>query len=121
MAATARIAAEDEDGVAVVRFLDRQLMDDRAVREAADQLMATLPAKEPIRVILDFAGVAMISSAMLGRLVLAQRRADLSGGLLRLCELSPAVRDVLKTTNLDRILKVARDRREAREAFGPRS
>jgi anti-sigma B factor antagonist len=120
MAATARIAVEDEDGVPVVRFLDRQLMDDRAVREAADQLMATLPTREPVRVILDFSNVAMISSAMLGRLVLLQRRADQSGGLLRLCEVSPSVRDVLRTTNLDRILKVARDRREAREAFGPK-
>ena len=121
MAATARIAVDDEDGIAVVRFLDRQLMDDRAVREAADQFMATLPAQGPSRVILDFSNVAMISSAMRGRLVLAQRRADLSGGLLRLCEVSPAIRDVLRTTNLDRILTLARDRREAREAFGPKA
>lgn len=119
MAAPARIALEEEEGVPVVRFLDRQLMDDRTVREAGDQVMATLPAGVPVRVILDFSGVAMMSSAMLGRLVLLLRRVDASGGRMRLCELAPAVQDVLRTTNLDRILIAARDRRAAREAFGP--
>ena len=118
MAAPARIALESEDGIPVVRFLDRQLMDDRAVREAAEQVAAALPATGPIQVILDFSSVTMISSMMIGRLVLLQRRADVSGGKMRLCELGPAVRDVMRTTNLDRILIAARDRREAREAFG---
>jgi anti-sigma B factor antagonist len=117
MAAPARIVVEDEDGVAVIRFLDRQLMDDLAVREAGDQMMSALPSSGPIRVILDFSGVSLISSAMIGRLVVVQRRVDVSGGLMRLCELSTGVRDVLRTTNLDRVLIATRDRREAREAF----
>lgn len=112
-----RILIEDEDGVPVVRFFDRQIMDDRTVRETADQIVAALPSSAPIRLILDFAGVSMISSAMIARLVLLQRRVDSSGGQLRLCELSPGVRDTLRTTNLDRILRSVRDRREAREAF----
>ncbi len=119
MPAPPRIALDNEDGVATVRFLDRQIMDDRVVREVGDQIMAALPPSGPVRVILDFGNVAMISSAMIGRLVLLQRRADATGGLLRLCELGPPVSDVLGTTNLDRVLKITRDRREAREAFGP--
>ncbi len=119
MAAPNRIAMEDADGVPVIRFMERQLYDDRTVREAGDQInAAVLSGIGPVRVILDFSGVAMISSALLGRLVLLQRRVDASKGMLRLCEVSPAVRDVLKTTNLDRILKIDRDRREAREHFG---
>jgi anti-sigma B factor antagonist len=119
MAASARIALEDEDGVPVVRFFDRQLMDDRVVREVGDQITAALPKSGPIGLILDFANVTMISSAMIGRLVLLQRRADASGGCLRLCEMGPAVRGALRTTNLDRVLTITRDRREAREAFPP--
>ncbi|MDB5352735.1 MAG: hypothetical protein JWN86_3982 [Planctomycetota bacterium] len=119
MAAPTRIALEDEDGVPVIRIYDRQIMDDRIVREVGDQIMAALPPSGPVRLILDFANVTMISSAMIGRLVVLQRRADATGGLLRLCEIGSAVRDVLRTTNLDRVLKITRDRREAREAFGP--
>ena len=117
MPAEARIVLEEETGVAVVRFLDSQLMDDRAVREAAEQAAAALPSNAPILVILDFSGLSMISSAMIGRLVLLQRRVAASGGRMRLCELSPAVRDTLKTTNLDRILIAASSRHEARDAF----
>ena len=119
MPAPARIALEDEDGVTAVRFFDRHIMDDRIVREVGDQIMAALPPSGPVRVILDFGNVSMISSAMIGRLVVLQRRADATGGLLRLCEVGTGVRDVLRTTNLDRIIKITRDRREAREAFGP--
>ncbi len=119
MPAPSRIAVDDLDGVPVVRFLDRQLYDDRTVREVGDALMSTATANPgPFRLILDFSGVTMISSALIGRLVLLQRKADASGGTLRLCDLGKPVFDALKTTNLDRILKIARDRREAREAFG---
>jgi len=120
MPAPTRIALEDEGGVPAIRFVDRLIMDDRIVREVGDQIMAALPPSGPVRVILDFGHVTMISSAMIGRLVVLQRRADATGGLLRLCEVGPAVLDVLRTTNLDRVLTITRDRREAREAFGPR-
>jgi anti-sigma B factor antagonist len=119
MAATPRIQFGDADGVLVARFLDRQIFDDLAVRQASDQLFAALPADgAPIRLILDFQSVEMFSSSMLGKLILLQRRVDASGGLLRFCEMKPSLTQVLKTTNLDRLFTVTRDRREAREAFG---
>ena len=117
MAAPARIALEDEDGVPVARILDRQVLDDRVVREVGDQLFAAVPASGPFGLIVDFSAVGNISSACIGRVVMLQRRADLVKGRLRLCGMSPAVRDVFKVTNLDRVVTIARDRREAREAF----
>lgn len=119
MPAPTRIAIEDADGVPVVRFFDRRLFDDTTVREVGDQLFAALPKSGPIRAILDFSGVEMVSSAMLGKLILLLRRVDASGGRLRLCELSGPVLGVLQSTHLERLFGVARDRREAREAFGP--
>lgn len=120
MPAPPRIALDFEDGVMVVRFLDRQIMDDRIVREVFDQIDASIPDGQPIALILDLSGVGMISSAFLGRMVLLERRALRSAGKLRLCELGQTVADVLHTTNLDRVLKITRDRREAREAFDPK-
>lgn len=118
MAGPSRIRLEDADGIPVVRFTDRHLFDDRTVREAADQLFAALPNTGPIALIVDFSGVESVSSSLLGKLILLQRRVDASTGMLRLCELNDAIRAVLRTTNLDRLFTVARDRREAREAFG---
>jgi anti-sigma B factor antagonist len=118
MPALPRIRVQDVEGVPLIRFLDRRLFDDSIVREAADQLFAALPTDRPITLILDFTGVDQISSAMLGKLILLQRRVDASKGQLRLCELSPTIQTVLRTTNLDRLFAVDRDQRAAREAFG---
>ena len=114
MPATLRIEVTEADGVQVVTFRDRLLFDDRTVREVAEQLAAALPNDgRAIKLVLDFTGVDLISSSLLGKLILLQRRVDGSGGKLRLCELSTTVASVFKTSNLDRLFGLARDRRAA--------
>ncbi len=114
MPATLRIEVSEIDGAQVVTFRDRLLFDDRTVREVADQLGAALPNDgRPIKLVVDFSGVDLISSSLLGKLILLQRRVDGSGGKLRLCELSTTVLSVFKTSNLDRIFGIVRDRRAA--------
>lgn len=117
MAAVPRVEVSEADGVRIVRFRDRQLFDERTVREVAEQVFNAAPATGPIRMVVDFTGVDLVSSSLLGKLLLLQRRVDASGGKLRLCEMSPAVRAVFKVSNLDRLFGIDRDRREALEAF----
>lgn len=117
MAAPVRIDVQDSESVRVVRFRERQLFDERTVREAADQVFAACPTAGPIRMILDFSGVDLVSSSLLSKLILLQRRVDASGGKLRLCEMTSVVRSVFRTSNLDRLFAIDRDRREALEAF----
>jgi anti-sigma B factor antagonist len=118
MAATSRIQASDVDGVQVVRFTDRQLFDERTVREVAEQIAVLLPNDgSPIRLILDFSDVALISSSLLSKLILIQRRVDATRGKMRLCELSPVLQQVFRTSNLDRLFTIDRDQRTALEAI----
>jgi anti-sigma B factor antagonist len=118
MAASPRISQSEADGVPVIQFVDRRLFDEPTVREVSDQLFAYLPRDgKPIGLIVDMSNVEMISSAMLGKIILLLRRIESTGGRLCLCGLRPVVQDVLRTTNLDRLFQVARDRREARETF----
>ncbi len=118
MPATPRIQVTEAEGAQVVSFTDRLLFDDRTVREVSEQLNAALPNDgKPIRIVLDFTGVDLISSSLLGKLILLQRRVDGSGGKLRLCELSPTVQSVFKTSNLDRLFGIVRDRAAALEAM----
>lgn len=118
MAAPARIDITDQENIQIVRFRDRLLTDDPTVRAVCDQIFAALPTqRRPIYLILDFSGVAQVASSLLGKLILLQRRIDSSGGKLRLCELGETVQGVFRTTNLDRLFAIDRDRREAMEAF----
>jgi len=118
MPATPRIQIIEAEGVQIVSFTDRLLFDDRTVREVSEQLNAALPNDgKAIRLILNFTGVDLISSSLLGKLILLQRRVDGSGGKLRLCELSPTVQSVFKTSNLDRLFGIVRDKAAALESF----
>jgi anti-sigma B factor antagonist len=118
MAVTPRIQVSEVEGVKVIRFHDHQLFDERTVREAADQIAAALPNDgSPIRVVIDFSDVTLISSTFLSKLILLQRRVDGTRGRLRLCEMSPMIQQVFRTSNLDRLFKIDRDQRTAVESF----
>ena len=118
MTSTSRIDVSEIDGVKVVRFHDRHLFDERTVREVAEQVATILPNDgTPIRLVLDFSDVALISSSLLSKLILFQRRIDASRGKLRLCEMSPVIRQVFRTSNLDRLFTIDRDQRTALAGF----
>jgi anti-sigma B factor antagonist len=114
MTATPRIDVREVDGVKVVRFRDHHLFDERTVRDVSDQIASCLPNDgSPIRLVLDFTDVALISSSLLSKLILLQRRVDGTHGKLRLCEMSNVVQSVFRTSNLDRLFTIDRDQRTA--------
>jgi anti-sigma B factor antagonist len=118
MAVTSRIQVNEADGVTVIRFQDNQLFDERTVREASDQIAAALPNDgSPIRLVVDFSDVGLISSTFLSKLILLQRRIDQTRGKLRLCEMSQIIQQVFRTSNLDRLFKIDRDQRTAIDSF----
>jgi anti-sigma B factor antagonist len=118
MAVTSRIQVNEADGVTVIRFHDNQLFDERTVREASDQIAAALPNDgSPIRLVVDFSDVGLISSTFLSKLILLQRRIDQTRGKLRLCEMSQIIQQVFRTSNLDRLFKIDRDQRTAIDSF----
>lgn len=113
-----RIRVEPTDGARVVRFIDRQLFDDKTVREVSEQLLGLLPSgSQGEALILDFQGVEAVSSAMLGKLILLHRRLESASGQLRLCGISQNLLDVIQTTNLDRLFQIDRDYRESLAAI----
>jgi anti-sigma B factor antagonist len=115
---TPRLIVNEVEGVKVIRFHDRQLFDERTVREVSEQIMSIVPNDgTPIKLILDFMDVSLISSSMLSKLILLQRRVDGSRGRLRLCEMSPVIQQVFRTSNLDRLFHIDRDQRASLSAF----
>jgi anti-sigma B factor antagonist len=118
MATTTRIQLDESDGIKIVHFHDRQLFDERTVREIADEIAVALPNDgSPIRLIVDFSEVNLISSTFLSKLILLQRRIDSTAGRMRLCEMSPVIQQVFRTSNLDRLFRIDRDLRTAIDSF----
>ena len=118
MPAPARIQVTDTNGIKIVRFNDQHLFDERTVREVSEQIAISLPSDgTPIRLVLDFSDVNLISSSLLSKLILIQRRIDATRGKLRLCELSPILQQVFRTSNLDRLFAIDRNQRTSLEAL----
>ena len=119
MSTTTRIDVRDaEGGVKVVRFHDRQLFDERTVREVSEQIGQIMPTDgTPIKMVIDFTDVGLISSSLLSKLILLQRRVEATRGKLRLCELSPVLQSVFRTSNLDRLFTIDRDVRGSLSTF----
>jgi len=57
-------------------------------------------------VILDFSGVLYLSSTGLRVLLIAAQQAQAARGMLRICGVSPAIRDFFKMSGLDKVLKI---------------
>ena len=69
------------------------------------------------RVVIDLAGVKMISSATLAKLILFKRRLKERGGEMALCHLCPPVMRTFEVTNLAHFFAIHPDLETARMSF----
>ena len=120
MAAKARMRVDRGEAHVLVHILDRDLFDDRTVRDVSDQLLRLTEELAPgSLLIVDFSDVQTASSTLLGRLILVHRRLDAAGSRLVLCELGENVAAVLRSSSLDRFFHIYHDSKEALERAQP--
>jgi anti-anti-sigma regulatory factor len=82
--------------VMVVRFICPHLVGEAVVQGIGRQLNALVEQGEGLRLLLDFRGVQLVSSAVLGKLVGLHRKGRAAGGRLALCGLHPDFHMVLQ-------------------------
>jgi anti-anti-sigma factor len=105
-------------GVTVAGFRNAAVLDALAVEAIAAELYALVDERAERRLILDFDGVELLSSQMLGVLLSLHKKAGAIRGKVVVCGLRPRVRQVFKTMNLHKVLEVARDEQRALGRFG---
>ena len=90
--------------------------------EEADELRRVILGllKETKRIVLNFAWVGHIDSTGLGTVVASFISARHHGAEIKLAALSPVARQVLRTTNVDRLFQVCDSNEEAINSFQPR-
>lgn len=89
-----------------VKFGKHQILDERAVKEVSDELLTVADRVLDHDLVLNLSKVVGLSSLMLGKLVMLQKKMELKGHHLKLCNVGPEVREVLAATKLDRILRI---------------
>jgi len=92
--------------VIVVRLGKHWVLDELTVNKISDELLAVADRPDCHHLLLDFAGVTKLSSAMLAKLVTLHRKMERKREKLRLCGLNSQLRSVFVTTRLDRLFDI---------------
>jgi len=91
----------------LVRFASVRILDEATILEIGNDLMSLLErARQCQKMVLDFERVQFMSSAMIGKLVLLNKKAKAEKVDLRMCNVQPNVLDVLKLTRLNKLFTI---------------
>ena len=102
--------------VIVVRLGKYFVLDELAVTKISEELLGVADRPDCHCLLLDFSGVARLSSAMLGKLVILHRKMEPKGEKLKLCGLNSQLRPVFATTRLDRLFDITDNEAHALKA-----
>jgi anti-sigma B factor antagonist len=105
------------DGVTVVSFADAELLDETVIREVEGELWEIAYGLGAVSLLLSFGRVRLMSSSLLGVLLLFARRFEEIGGRLKLCEIAPGLREVFRITRYEGLFEIHPDELRALDAF----
>ncbi|MBL9124815.1 MAG: STAS domain-containing protein [Planctomycetaceae bacterium] len=114
----ANLAIQERGDVVMVTFTQTRILDENTIRTIGSEFAnLTLEAAADHKLLLNFAGVDFMSSAMLGQIVRLNKQCKNDKIQLKLCGICPQVLEVFKITKLDKLLDIAADESAALAAF----
>jgi anti-anti-sigma factor len=114
----ALVETQEIDGVLVVTFSDSKILDEGKIQQIGTELAAAANAAQANhKLLLDFSGVEFMSSAMIGQLVLLNKKCKGSETTLKLCSISPNVSEVFTIMKLNKVFDILKTRDKALKAF----
>jgi anti-anti-sigma factor len=103
--------------IRIISIDEVRLIDGPALDQCGREIMDVLGKTEESCVLLHFGRVAFMSSAALGMLIRLSKRCKDYKIALRLCDISPDIRQVFTITGLDKVFDIHADVAGAMEAF----
>ena len=113
----ARLQVEEVNGVAVVNFTDKKILDEQVIQAIGDELFRLVDEQAYKKILLSFVNVEFLSSAALGKLITLNRKVTQSQGKLVLCAISKEYREVFAITKLDKLFTIKTDEQSAMDEF----
>lgn len=104
--------------VVMVSFAQSRILDEPTIRSVGSEFdKLTLEAAADRKLLLNFAGVDFMSSAMIGQIMRLSKKCKADGIKLKLCSICPQVMEIFKITKLNKVLDIEPDREKALAAF----
>ena len=112
-----RIQTAKKGDIHIVLFKDKKILDDTVLDEIKTEINRLMGSNAGLDMLLDFANVEFMSSAMLGLLGQLHRKIGAGKGRLKMCGIRPEIFQVFKLTNLDKLFKIYADTPAGLAAF----
>jgi anti-anti-sigma factor len=108
---------ERREGVLFVRFSGQTVLDEGETLELQQALQGLPPDAQPLKLVVNLAGVQLIRTAAWGKLMILHQQVTKSAGQLKLCHLEPPVQECLEVMKLYRLLDVVATEDEAKRSL----
>ncbi|MEE9296204.1 MAG: STAS domain-containing protein [Phycisphaerae bacterium] len=106
MPPTEHITVTKNDGVNVVEFNDRKILDELSITELGSQLREVAESESAVKILLNFQNVEHMSSAALGMLITLHKLVQDKQGRLKLSNIQPQIFEVFKITRLNKLFEI---------------
>ena len=106
------LISKNVNEVLIVGFGGNKLLDQSDIANVSKALMATATeAEKDQKILLSFQGVSFMSSAMLGRLVMFNKKCKQQDVKLKVCSISPEIFEIFKLTKMNKMFDIYADKR----------
>jgi len=95
--------------VVQVTFNDERLTDDDNIEQIGHELFSLVDQYRCRKIILDLAGLKMMTSSVMGKMITLHRKLHREDGKLVICNAGDYVTEILKTSRLHDYFNVASD------------
>jgi anti-anti-sigma factor len=103
------LRADASEGILTVSFVPDKILGALVIQQLQDQLAAVLEETTAETVLLDFHGVKSLSTSAFGMLIWAYKKCRVCKKELKLCNLAPGLREILKVIGLDKMFDIHAD------------
>lgn len=111
------LASREHEDILILAFRDAKILDDAKIQQIGKELIEKAGACLSKKVVLNFEGVAFMSSAMIGKLVLLSKKCKQDDIKLKLCNISPNVAEVFQIMRLNKVFDIQKDEEKAVASF----
>jgi anti-anti-sigma factor len=113
----ALVKHEVKGEIRIVVIDEARLVDAGAIEQCFREIVAVLDKSEEKHVLLHFGRLTFMSSMALGMLIRVQKKCKEYKIALKLCNITPDIRQVFKLTSMDKIFDIHDDAADAMAAF----
>jgi anti-anti-sigma factor len=111
------LEVEQTGDVTVVRFTHRGVLMGEAVELVGEQLLSLVEDEGRRHLVLNLGNVRSMDSAMLGKLLMLNKRVLASNGRLKLCQVTSELYEVFEAAKLPQLVGIYDEEQDALETF----